>query len=79
MTKRCSLAAFRMECRQFHHAVAHVMYASAPCTSVASFVVRNPRLLDRTIMLKHDSVEALFSPEARQTFVQPNICPIPEP
>lgn len=34
--------------------------------------------LDSNIMLKHYSAEVLFSPKARQSFVQPNISPIPE-
>ena len=59
-------------------AVAHFMNESIPCDSAATFMARNPRLLDSKIMLSHYSAEVLFSPEARQTFVQPNVQAIPE-
>lgn len=59
-------------------AVAHFMNESAPCESAAAFMASNPRLLDSRIMLKHYSAEVLFSPQAREAFVQPNIRPIPE-
>jgi hypothetical protein len=59
-------------------AVAHFMNESAPCGSAAEFVSCNPRLLESSIMLKHYSAEVLYSPEARNRFVQPNVRPIPE-
>lgn len=59
-------------------AVAHFMDESIPCESAATFMARNPRLLDSKIMLAHYSAEVLFSPAARQAFVQPNVRPIPE-
>ena len=59
-------------------AVSHFMSESIPCESAAAFMANNPRLLDSKIMLKHYSAEVLFSPEARQSFVKPNIRPIPE-
>jgi hypothetical protein len=59
-------------------AVAHFMNESVPCESAAAFMARNSRLLDSKIMLRHYSAEVLFSPEARQAFVQPNVQPIPE-
>ena len=59
-------------------AVAHFMAESAPCVSAAAFMEANPRLLDSKIMLTHYSAEVLFSPAARQSFVQPDIQSIPE-
>ena len=59
-------------------AVAHFMERSgAPCESAAAFMAANPQLLDSRIMLTHYSAEVLFSPEARQVFVEPDIQPIP--
>lgn len=59
-------------------AVAHFMAESSPCASAAAFMEANPRLLDTKIMLTHYSAEVLFSPTARQAFVQPDIQSIPE-
>ena len=59
-------------------AVAHFKAESTPCTSAAAFMEANPRLLDTKIMLTHYSAEVLFSPAARQSFVQPDIQSIPE-
>ena len=59
-------------------AVWHFMNASAACDSSAEFLSRNPRLLDSRIMLEHYSAEVLFSPRARQEFVQPDVSPIPK-
>jgi hypothetical protein len=59
-------------------AVAHFMAESTPCTSAAAFMETNPRLLDSKIMLTHYSAEVLFSPAARQAFVEPDIQSIPE-
>jgi hypothetical protein len=64
--------------RSWMMAVAHFMSESPPCDSAATFMASNPRLLDSRIMLTHYSPEVLFSPEARQTFVQPDLQPIPE-
>lgn len=59
-------------------AVRHFMEESAPCSSAAEFVERNPSLLDSKLMLKHYSAEVLFSSEARDRFVDPDIASIPE-
>jgi len=37
----------------------------------------DPRMLDLDIMLTHYSASQLFSDEARQRFVEPNLSPIP--
>jgi hypothetical protein len=59
-------------------AVAHFMARSeAPGDSAAAFMQANPELLDSRIMLTHYSAEVLFSPEARQVFVEPDIQAIP--
>jgi ketosteroid isomerase-like protein len=59
-------------------AVDHFMQRSGGSyDSAASFMQANPVLLDSKIMLTHYSAEVLFSPEARRSFVQPDIQPIP--
>lgn len=59
-------------------AVAHFMANSVPCDSASAFMAANPQLLDSRIMLTHYSAEVLFSPEARQSFVKPDLQSIPE-
>jgi hypothetical protein len=59
-------------------AVNHFMAKSAGHASAIEFIAANPELLDSKIMLTHYSAEVLFSPQARQTFVQPDIQSIPE-
>lgn len=59
-------------------AVAHFMNESSACASAAAFMAENPRLLDSKIMLQHYSAEVLFSPKAREEFVQPDVSPIPK-
>ena len=58
-------------------AVHHFMAISATCASTSEFMKLNPELLDSKIMLTHYSAELLFSPSARQDFVEPDIDPIP--
>jgi len=60
-------------------AVDHFMARSQHCPSAAAFMAANPALLDGKIMLTHYSAEVLFSPEARQFFVRPDMQPIPPP
>ncbi len=45
--------------------------------SAAEFIEKNPQLLNTKIMLSHYSPETLFSEEARSSFVDPDIEPIP--
>lgn len=59
-------------------AINHFMTESVRCESAAEFITHNSRLLDPKIMLEHYSAEVLFSPSAKQAFVQPDISPIPE-
>lgn len=59
-------------------AVSHFMNdASVPCDCAATFMSRNPRLLDSRIMLTHYSAALLYSPQARAAFVEPDVSPIP--
>ncbi len=57
-------------------AVRHFMNKSSS-TSADDFMSRNPELLDSRIMLTHYSAEVLFSAEARESFVEPDLDPIP--
>ena len=60
-------------------AVHHFMTLSPSQESAASFMAANPELLDSRIMLTHYSAAVLFSPDARQSFVAPDIQSIPPP
>ena len=60
-------------------AVAHFMDRGEAFDSAAAFMAAHPQLLDSRIMLTHYSAQVLFSPEARQQFVQPDIQSIPPP
>jgi hypothetical protein len=60
-------------------AVHHFMTRSPACNSAAAFISSSPELLDSSIMLTHYSAEVLFSSQARQSFVQPDVQAIPPP
>lgn len=57
-------------------AVRHFLNRSTS-TSAADFISKNPELLDSKIMLTHYSASVLFSAEARASFVEPDLDPIP--
>jgi hypothetical protein len=57
-------------------AVQHFMNRSTS-TSATDFIANNPELLDSKIMLTHYSASTLFSADARASFVQPDLDPIP--
>ena len=57
-------------------AVQHFMNRSTS-TSAADFIAKNPELLDSKIMLTHYSASVLFSADARASFVEPDLDPIP--
>jgi hypothetical protein len=59
-------------------AVRHFMAISPPVGSAGAFLEKQPRLLNSSIMLKHYTSERLFSEEARQRFLHPDLLPIPE-
>lgn len=51
----------------------------APSASSADFIEKNPELLDSGIMLTHYSAQVLFSADARTSYVEPDLEPIPVP
>ena len=57
-------------------AVSHFMDRSTS-TSAADFVAKNQVLLDSKIMLTHYSASVLFSADARASFIEPDLDPIP--
>jgi hypothetical protein len=54
-----------------HHAV-----ATDP-QPFEDFLTANPQLLKRDLLSAHYSRELLFSPEARASFVEPDLLPLP--
>jgi hypothetical protein len=58
-------------------AVRHFMDRTEQSASADEFIDANPELLDAKIMLTHYSAAVLFSPEARSTFIEPDIQQIP--
>ena len=58
-------------------AVRHFMHKTEKAESSLSFIDQNPEMLDTNIMLTHYTTDALFSKEARQTFIQPDLEMIP--
>ena len=58
-------------------AVRHFMEKTESAGSADDFIDRNPEMLDTKIMLRHYSAELLFSDEARDRFVEPDLDPIP--
>ena len=58
-------------------AVHHFMNKSGRSESADNLIDTNPEMLDKNIMLTHYSAELLFSDEARNEFVQPDLDPIP--
>ncbi len=55
----------------------HFMERTPTAASFDDFIGTNQALLDAKIMLTHYSAEVLFSDEARASFVEPNLDPIP--
>ncbi|MGA7303739.1 MAG: hypothetical protein WBW88_02645 [Rhodothermales bacterium] len=58
-------------------AVRHFMEKAPAALSADLFIDGNPTLLNSKIMLSHYSAALLFSQEARQQFVGPDLEPIP--
>jgi len=58
-------------------AVRHFMDRSTS-TSSADFIAKNQELLDSKIMLTHYSASVLFSSDARASFVEPDLDPLPQ-
>lgn len=59
-------------------AVHHFMQRSPATQSADEFIDGNPELLDPAIMLTHYSRDVLFSTAARESFVPPDMDPIPQ-
>jgi len=57
-------------------AVQHFMNRSTS-TSASDFIAKNQQLLDSKIMLTHYSASVLFSADARASFVEPDLDPVP--
>jgi hypothetical protein len=57
-------------------AVRHFMNRSAS-SSATDFLAKNQELLDGKIMLTHYSASVMFSSDARTSFVEPDLDPIP--
>lgn len=60
-------------------AVRHFMDRAGSTDSAGDFLSKSGALLESSVMLTHYSKEALFSPEARASFVEPDLDPIPRP
>ncbi len=58
-------------------AIRHFMMCSSPTKCSSEFVDSNPRLLNSRIMQLHYSKQLLFSDEARLSFIEPDLAPIP--
>ena len=58
-------------------AVRHFMEKTQDAGSADAFIDQNPLMLDSNVMLTHYSADLLFSQEARQRFVEPDLDPIP--
>lgn len=58
-------------------AVRHFMSRTPDSDSAEAFLAANPILLDSKIMLTHYSADLLFSPRAREGFVEPDRDAIP--
>ncbi len=66
--------------RAFLHLVAATMHAygaAIPCTDADSFCDAHPQLMTRHILRLFYSPERLGSPEAKVTFVEPDLAPLP--
>jgi hypothetical protein len=59
--------------------VAGAIAAHGPFRDSNDFCDRSPHLLQRTLMSVFYSRERLFSPEAKRSFVEPDLAPLPRP
>ena len=64
--------------RAWFLAVRHFMARSPSADSADAFIDANPVLLDTGILRTHYSADLLFSDQARDEFVAPDLEPIPE-
>jgi len=59
-------------------AVRHFMVQAGDTTCANDFIERSAVLLDPQVMLTHYSPELLFSEDARRSYVDPDLDPIPQ-
>lgn len=59
-------------------AVHHFMKITEQSNSATDFINQNPTMLNSKIMHTHYSAEVLFSEDARKSFIEPNLDPIPK-
>lgn len=59
-------------------AIWHFMQQSPGSESADAFLAQNPVLLNKEILLSHYSHERLFSEQARQCYLAPDLNPFPE-
>jgi hypothetical protein len=59
-------------------AVHHFMSNTDSSESADDFIEKNTVMLDSKIMMTHYSAKALFSEEARRSFIEPTLDPIPK-
>lgn len=60
-------------------AVRHFMDTAGPATTFEQFLETGGVLLDKEIMGTHYTSDLLWSEEAREKFIEPNLQPIPAP
>ena len=58
-------------------AVRHFMTGAGATCSAEEFLTKSPRLFERDILLSHYSSERLYSEQAREQFLAPDLDPIP--
>ncbi len=58
-------------------AVYHFMNKADRCTSARDLINKHPEMLDTKIMMSHYSADVLFTDDAREAFIEPNLDPIP--
>ena len=59
-------------------AVFHFMNKSVASVSADTFIDQHPQMLNAKIMMSHYSPETLFSEDARLSFLEPDLSPIPQ-
>ena len=59
--------------------IAATLEAWGAPASFEEFEAQNPHLLSKTLLRLYYSRERIFSPEAKQSFVAPDLAPLPSP
>jgi hypothetical protein len=63
--------------RAWVEVVAHHLAANPSCQQFDEFALANPALFGKRLLSAHYSSSALSTPEARQTFADPDLLPFP--